>query len=543
VDMTMNNVPETLTGGEALVRRLLHHNLNTVFALPGIQNDHLFNAFYDHRHELRIVHTRHEQGAAYMALGAALATGQPSVCNVVPGPGVLNASAALATAQALNAPVLFICGQLALGQIGRRLGVLHETTGQFDLLRNLTKLALHITHPSEIPTALDKAVHALTTGRSSPVAVEVPMDVLAQSAPVAEPPAAPPMPAGPPLDGALLDRIAESLAAAQTPLIFVGSGALGVSDAVRALSEHLQAPVVSYRTGRGIVDSRSDLSFVLPAARTLWRESDAVLALGTTLRIPLQNWGRIPDQKLLRIDVDPTTHELIRKPDVALTARLEDALPALLDRLQARGRAPGGPRERLLAVRHDWERRASVLEPQISYLKVIRECLGETGILVDELTQMGFASRLVYPVYRPRTFLSTGYIGTLGYGFPTALGAKLARPECPVISITGDGGFLFCATELATAVQHRIPLTTIVFNDNRFGNVQQMQRNVYGGRVIATDLVNPDFVHFAESFGVRSHRVHSPSELAPVLERSLAADGPVLIEVPVGDMPSVDQFR
>lgn len=539
----MDGVTEKMTGGEAIVRRLLRHHLNTVFAVPGIQNDHLFNAFYDHREEIRVVHTRHEQGAAFLAMGAALSTGRPSVCNVVPGPGILNASAALATAHALGAPLLFLCGQIPLAQIGRRVGALHEISGQLEILGKLTKLALRITHPSEVPAVLDRAILALTTGRPGPVAVEVPMDVLAQQAPVMAQSLVTPVPAGPPVDQGLLDEIAEALFGAERPLIFVGSGALNVSDDVRTLSNLLKAPVVSYRTGRGILDSRDPLSFVLPAARPLWRQSDVVLALGTTLRLPLQSWERVQDQRVLRIDVDPATHELIRKPSVALTARLEEALPALLERLQVRGGRLRHDSDHILAARQDWERRVSVLEPQIAYLKVIRDCLGESGILVDELTQVGFASRLVYPVYQPRTFLSTGYMGTLGYGFPTALGAKVARPECPVVSITGDGGFLFCATELATAALHRIPLVTIVFNDNRYGNVQQMQRNVYGGRVIATDLSNPDFVRFAASFGIRAHRAQRLGELAQVLERSLQADEPALIEVPVGDMPSVDQFR
>ena len=196
-----------------------------------------------------------------------------------------------------------------------------------------------------------------------------------------------------------------------------------------------------------------------------------------------------------------------------------------------------------MAVRADWDQRASVLEPQISFLNVIRDVLGEEGIFVDELTQVGFASRIVMPVYRPRTFISTGYMGTLGYGFPTAIGVKVARPKAPVVSVTGDGGFMFAMPELATAVQHGIGLVTILFNNNQYGNVQQMQRDVYGGRVIATDLVNPDFVQLATSFGAQAYRAETPVELQRVLERAFGDDRPAVIEVPVGDMPSVDRFR
>lgn len=541
--MISENSVHRLTGGEAVARELIRHGLYTVYAVPGVQNDALFNAFFDYRQQLRVVHTRHEQGAAYLALGSALATGKPAVCSIVPGPGFLNASAALATAQALNAPVLFLCGQIPLAQIGKKRGALHEISDQLAMLRSLTKYATRVEHPSEVPLALRTAIAMLTSGRPGPVAVEIPMDVLAQSALVAVSESPTPQRQGPPLDESALDEMAIALARAEAPALFVGSGALDAAEHVRALAEMLDAPVVSYRTGRGVVDSRSDLSFVLPAARPLWSGSDLVLALGTTLRAPLQSWERVANQKLFKIDVDASAHELIRKPHAAVTARLEDALPYLREKIPGHLTPRPSRREQLRKVRAAWEQRVAVLEPQISYLKVIRECLGESGVLVDELTQVGFASRLVYPVYHPRTFLSTGYMGTLGWGFPTALGAKSAQPARPVVSITGDGGFMFAASELATAVQHRINLVTVLFNNNQYGNVQQMQRTLYGGRIIASDLVNPDFVRFAESFGVRSARARTPEELRPLLERALAAGEPALLEVQVGDMPSVDQFR
>jgi acetolactate synthase-1/2/3 large subunit len=222
---------------------------------------------------------------------------------------------------------------------------------------------------------------------------------------------------------------------------------------------------------------------------------------------------------------------------------LEDALPVLNAELaNARLNASWQP-DYIDAQQQHWRQRTSILQPQLDYLEVMRAALGETGIFVDELTQVGFASRIVMPVYHPRTFISTGYMGTLGYGFPTALGVKHARPDAPVISVTGDGGFMFGVAELATAVQHKIPLATVLFNNNQYGNVQQMQRDVYGGKVIATHLVNPDFVQLAQSFGARGQRVTSPKQLRAALDDAFAAPGPTLIEVPVGDMPSVDQFR
>ena len=187
--------------------------------------------------------------------------------------------------------------------------------------------------------------------------------------------------------------------------------------------------------------------------------------------------------------------------------------------------------------------RLAKLEPQLSYLAVIRAELPEDGIFVDEVTQVGFVSRLAYPVYQPRTYLSPGYQDNLGWGFATALGAQHARPDVPVLSITGDGGFLFTASEMATAVRHRIPLVTVLFNDGAFGNVRRIQEEKYGNRLIASDLANPDFVKFAESFGANAMRVKTEGQLRAALRRGFAKrDGPTLIEVPVGAMPSPWEF-
>ena len=187
-----------------------------------------------------------------------------------------------------------------------------------------------------------------------------------------------------------------------------------------------------------------------------------------------------------------------------------------------------------------WRQRLeTTLAPQVAFLDALRAELPEDGIYVDEVTQIGFAARLAFPVHRPRTFLSPGYQDNLGWGFATALGAQHARPDVPVVSINGDGGFLFTATELATAMRHRIPLTAIVFNDGAFGNVRRLQQEHYGNRLIACDLADPDFVRFGESFGAAAERVRTPKALGAALRRAFKRrDTPSLIEVPVGPMPN-----
>ena len=531
-----------LTGGEAVVDSLIAQGVNTLFALPGVQNDFLFNALYDRRGEVRVIHTRHEQGAAFMALGYALMRGDVGVYSVVPGPGFLNATAALATAYGLNARVLALIGQLPSTQIGKAEGILHEIPDQLGMLRSLTKWAERVNAPSEAPMLVAEAFRQMRSGRPRPVGLEVPMDVLAQRGPVDTSPIALPRYA-PPLDHELIEKAAALLSNAQNPAIYVGGGAQGVGDEVLALAEALQAPVVAHRTGLGVIDGRHPLSLHLPASHGYWKKVDVVLAIGGYLPSPPPECGGGDNLKVIHLVVARTAQVSLRRPTIALTARAEEALPELIARV-ARHNPPRPSRTgQMRESKADWAAQTAYLEEQIGYLKVIRDGLGEDGVFVEDLTQVTYAARYVLPVYTPRTYITTGYQGTLGLGFPTALGAKVARPDLPVIAVVGDGGFMFTVQELATAVQHKIPLVTLVFNNNAYGNVQQMQRNLHGNRVIATDLVNPDFVKLAEAFGALGLRANTLGELADAIQVGLKANGPTVIDVPHGEMPSVDKFR
>jgi acetolactate synthase-1/2/3 large subunit len=477
-----------------------------------------------------------------MALGYAQASGDVGVFNVVPGPGILNASAALATAYALNAKVFCLTGQIPSASIGKEQGVLHEINNQLDILKSLTKHADRANSANEVNAKIAESFKQLHSDMPRPVALEIPMDIL-QAKGMVEFPAQLPKSVQPPLDEALVIEAAKLIGQAKKPMIFVGSGAQGVSEQITQLANDLQAPVIGYRTGKGILDARHYLSLQQPAAKDYWMQADVVIAVGTNMRVPTGKWIKKHAPKIIRIDVDPKSHNKFVKPEIAITARAEKTLPVLLNQLKDTNIERPSRETELLAIRADWDKKVSVLDPQISYLKIIREALGEDGIFVDELTQIGFASRIAYPAYKPRTYITTGYQGTLGYGFQTALGAKVARPDVPVISVCGDGGFMFGVQELATAVQHKIAVCVLLFNNNQYGNVQEMQRNDYDGRVIATDLHNPDFVAMAKSFGAQAMQVNSFDELRAAIEQSKQVDIPTVIEIPVGDMPSVNQFR
>lgn len=530
-----------MSGGDAVVRSILRHGVSTIYGLPGVQSDHLFNAMFDAGEALKVVHTRHEQGAAYMALGAALATGKPAVYSVVPGPGFLNSTAALATAYSTGARVLALVGQIPSRAIGKGHGLLHEIPDQIGILRTLTKWADRITRPQDAPALVGKAFQMLHSGRPRPVGIELPPDVLAARAEVH---LVPPLTSeeGPPLDDDAIDRAAQLLAKAEHPVIFVGGGANEAIDEVRALAERLTAPVVAYRRGKGVLDERHPLSHVFVGGHRLWRNADVVLAVGTRLQLPISAWGVDDKLTIIKVDIDPAEMDRLRKPEIGLVG---DAA-AVLKRIAAQlVHLPAMRPERVAASRALKDVVAAdlaVLAPQIGHLKAIRDVLPDHGVVIDELTQVGYAGRNAYETRAPRTYISCGYQGTLGWGVAAALGAKHALGDVPVIALSGDGGFMFNVQELASAVRHRIPVVVVVFNDGAYGNVRNMQRDLHGNRLIASDLANPDFVRLAESFGIGGWRVTSPAALRQALDSALATNEPALIEVPCGDMPSPWQF-
>ena len=533
----------TRTVANLVVEMMIANGLTQFYCLPGIQNDPLFDALYDRTDALRPIHTRHEQGAAYMAMGAALATGKRQVYCVVPGPGFLNSSGALCTAYAVNAPVLVLVGEIPVGAIGKDLGLLHEIPDQLGVLRGLTKQAERITGAENAHGVLQDAFAALGSGRPRPVGVEVPTNVwknVVENVPnsLAVTPSG-----GPAVD---TDRIAQAnglLAGAKRPMIVVGSGAHDFSQDITRLAEMTGAAVVAFRNGHGAVSSDNPLRIGMPVAHSLWPEVDVVIGLGSRLSTQQLQWGVDEDLKMIHIDIDETEIGRVNAPTVGIHADLADALPLLLAELE--GQEPGNADWRVRIMEEDANFQkiyGDRLAPQLVWLEAIRAELPCDGIFVDELTQCGYVSRFTFPTFVPRGFISTGYQGTLGYGYATAIGVAHARRDVPVVSIGGDGGSLFTINELATAVHHDIPLTTVIFNDNAFGNVRLLQKTGYNERYIASKLTSPDFVKYAEAFGAQGLRATTPAELRSHLRTGMAHKGPTIIEVPVGELPGPWEF-
>jgi len=530
-----------MTSGEAAVSTLLAHGFDTVYALPGVHNDHLFDAFQRAGDNLRVIHARHEQGAAYMALGAALATAKAQAYSVVPGPGLLNSGAALLTAYGMNAPVLAIIGQIPAAAIGKGQGHLHEIRDQSGIIARLVDHYSHIKGPADSSVKVAKAIRSMHEGRPGPAAIECAIDVWGKRGPVEA--IVPPSPAR--LPDINIDKVraaAKLLGKANRVMIVAGGGAQDASVEVTLLSSMLQAPVLGYRRGRGVLDSRDPLSVTLPLGRELWAEADAVLAVGTRLLTPLTAWGVDKNLQIVRVDADPEQPARLHKPNVALTGDAAPILRSLIDELVKFNAQRGSRRDEMQERQAKLRQRLNKIAPQLAFLDAIRAELPEDGIYVDEVTQIGFAARLAFPVYKPRTFLSPGYQDNLGWGYATALGAQHARPDVPVLSINGDGGFLYTGNELATAMRHNIPLVAVVFVDGAFGNVRRIQQEQFGNRLIACDLANPDFVKYAESFGAAGRRASGPDELRLALREAFVRREPTLIEVPVPAMPSPWEF-
>jgi acetolactate synthase-1/2/3 large subunit len=526
-----------MTGGEALAAQLAREDVSTVFGVPGIQLDYAMDGLAKRGDEIRYVGARHEQGAGYFAFGYAQAGKKPGVCMVVPGPGLLNAAAALSTAYACSSRLVFVSGQIPSPQIGQGLGMLHEIPRQSELLASLTKWSAMARTPAEIPGLVREAFAQVRSGRPRPAGLEIPPDVLRATADVTILDPAPAEPLPPDIDA--ITRAARVLAAAERPVILAGGGvaAAEASRALTRLAEALDAPVVTSRNGRGAISDRHPLALTLLGGRQVLPTADVVLAVGTRF-ITLQGSPVVtnPATRVILVNADPDDLGGPRKPEVAVTGDARLALEALAEALPRRAVSSGRAAE-VTAVRAWCAAQLQQLAPQVSWLTAIRDALPDNGIFIDELTQVGYASRLFYPVYEPRTYLSPGYQGTLGYGFPTGLGAKVARPDVPVVAITGDGGFGWSLQELSTARKYGIGLVTVVFSDGYFGNVRRIQQEDFG-RTIGTDLVNPDFTALARAFGVAAARVTTPEQLTRVIREAGGGHEPLLIEVPVGEMPS-----
>ena len=531
-----------MSGAEALTKSLQQYGIDTIFALPGAQLDPMFGALYQTRETLRVIHTRHEQGTSYMAFGYAQSTGKVGVNLVVPGPGLLNASAGLSTAYACGAPVLCLAGQIPSKLIGQGIGQLHELADQPGAVASVTKWRGRADTPSDAPGKVREAFQQLNTGRVQPVLLEMAPDIMASRgdvellAPIASYDGMDPEP-----DEDLIEQAAALLGNAEHPAIMIGGGIWGAEESLLNLAEEIQAPVCTSPHGNGAIDSRHYLAQNLMCAKEDWDNIDVVLAVGTRYQAPA-SWGQHDGKKLIRIDIDANQSVQIATPDVHIISTAAKSLKMLAERVYRHNRKRESRESELSALKKTVMDRFNSLEPQYSYNMVIRDELPEDGIACFDITQLGYVAWFGFPTYQPRTLIHAGYQGTLGYVVPTAMGAQVANPDKKVVAVTGDGGFMFNVQELATAAQHNIPVVVILMNDGAFGNVKRNQKEDWNEQYLGVDLQNPDFMKLADAFGIMGQRVDSPIGLRGAIQNAFKQDGPALIEVTVGEMPSAWQY-
>ncbi|AHG63843.1 thiamine pyrophosphate-dependent enzyme [Advenella mimigardefordensis] len=536
------NETQTITGGQALVSNLINKQVEDLFMIPGIQLDWAVDALRQRSDAVRLYIPRHEQTTTYMADGYYRATGKVGAAMVVPGPGALNAGAGLATAYASNSKVLFITGQIHSSGIGKGCGLLHEIKDQTGFVRGLTKWNHLVSSAQDIAPSVDQAFHQLQSGRPRPVGLEIPHDFLSErlsgqfesdTAPL-------------PLQSTCLeesfvselDQAAQLIDQARFPVIYVGGGIISsnATEELAVLANKIHAPVVMSDNGRGALSDRHPLAMNALAGRAVFQHADVVLVIGSRFvdaLTPTLSWpaGRI---RFIHINIDADDLGSPRTPEIAIAADAALVLPILCERVTSRMVISA---EKAQDVKAWAQRQIDQIEPQASYIRALRQAIPEDGIFVNELTQVGYLARIAYPVYESRSYIGPGYQGTLGYGFPVALGAAVGAKGRRVVSITGDGGFGWNLQELATAQRYKLPITLIVFNDGHYGNVRAIQKREFGAEV-AVDLANPDFGLLARAFGVAFESVDTPEALSGAVRQANSHDGPVMIEVKIGVVPS-----
>ena len=534
------------------MKSLVGEGVEVVFGIPGIQIYGIIAALRDEP-RIHMVTTRHEQAATYLADGYARASGRPGVALVVPGVGLYNAAAGLTNAYSRSSPVLLIAGQIPRGAIGKNLGAVHEVMDQAGTVRSVTKWQRRVLRPRDVPDAVFEAFRQMRTGRPRPVLIEMPPEAGVEREEVEL------------RNPARISRIVPSpdqlreaagvIARSSTPLIFAGGG-VARSDGEKSLvkiAEATNIPVVTSSGGKGTIPDSHPLSYgscfsprgerqEMNQLYEVMQAADVVIGIGA--RFSLGNPAG-ESSMLVNINVDDSELTRVQSNTIPLHGDAKATIEAMLPYLTEgdAGNRPS-PVEAVAAARrliayYD----IRLKEPQYPVLEAMQRGTPEDAFIVWDVTQLGYYARTHWRVNHPKTYIDSGYSFNLGYAFPTALGAKVAKPDRPVVCMAGDGGFMFNSSELATAVKYGINVTTVLFRNDSYGNVARDLNEAFGG-AYETDLHNPDFVKFAESFGAVGMRADDPMELEELIPVALERQAPVVIDVPLGEMqiPRAPQF-
>lgn len=529
-------------GGTAVIQSLLAHGVDTVFGIPGVHNLDIYDALVD-APEITNILARHEQGVGFMADGYARATGKPGVALIVTGPGVTNVATAVGEAFADSTNMLVIATNLERQYLDSLAGNLHEMTDQMSVMRPIVKWSKRVMEAGDIPAAIDQAFAALATGRPRPVYLEIPIDVLAEEM---EMPESRPIAVEPLLPASVeIDRAVQLIGTAERICVIAGGGLNNMEGAalLTSFAERTGAAVVTSLMGKGAIAEdhpRAAGAFGYrwsndnPTA-DLMRGSDLAIAIGTGLGVRTTGNADMPlPQRLIHIDIDATEIGARYPTTLGIQADASATLRQLLAALDRQTSSRGWSDEEIAAVR---DRLAQPADERtagyLPWLRALRAGMDRDAILCNDMTMPAYEGVRYFPVYTPRTYTFPRGFGTLGSAMPTALGAKVGRPDRQVVSIAGDGGFQFTLEEIGVAVHHRIPVTMVVFNDATHSAVKVVQRRDYERRYVSVDLVNPDYVKLADAYGIVGKRIDSPDELTDALRSARDSDMPVLLDVPI----------
>ena len=534
-----------MSGAEAFVKALEREGVETLFGVPGGAVIPICDALYDA--DIRFVLARHEQGAAHMADGYARAIGRVGVCLATSGPGATNLVTGIATANIDSSPVVAFTGQVPTSMIGA------DAFQEVDIIgvtASITKYNIQVRRAGEIPHAVKAAFYIASTGRRGVVLVDLPKDAqigveemefpehieFKGYSPNVEP------------DPRELDRAATLLAKAEKPIILAGGGVIA-SDAcgeLLKLAELLMAPVATTLMGKGAIPSGHPLHIGMCGMHGTWEanhlvsEADVLLAVGS--RFSDRTTGRVEEfteGRIIHIDIDPSEFDKNVEASLRVRGDAKLALRGIIERLrQISRRSREGWMRRLEELREqrrrieEEERGEGVKPPDL--MKTLRRLLPKEAIVTTEVGQCQMWAALHFDVYAPRTFLSSGGLGTMGWGFPAAIGAKAAKPQVPVVDIAGDGSFGMTENNLATAVEEELPVIVIILNNRVLGMVAQWQRLFYGRRYFGVHLgSSPDFVRLAEAYGAVGVRPGSMEEFEEAVRMGIEGEVATVIDVPI----------
>ena len=529
-----------MSGGEALVNSLVREGVEVIFGLPGVQMYGVVSAIKENP-AIKMIVPRHEQATTYMADGYARASRGIGVAMVVPGPGLYNAAAGLSTAYSVSSQVLMIAGQIPRATIGKNLGGLHEVNDQLETIKPVTKFQKRIMNLKDIPDSMAEVFSELRNGHPRPVEVEMPPETMVEKDEVElyEP--------APQLRVAASDESIETAAKliidAKNPIIYAGTGVVRsqAEEELIQLTEATNIPVINSAGSKGVIsdDHKHSLGSSLSGKgpiKDLVESSDLIVVLGS--RFALRNPAGDGCQ-IIHLDIDPEETKIlegrIQKSVTSVNGDAKLSIQKLTDKIKSMGGTSlNSPGEIVAKIREQITSGDQITEPQNSILDSLRAGMPKETITVWDMTQMGYYSRAFWKTYYTSTYIDSGYSGNLGYAYPTALGAKVAKPDTPVVSISGDGGFMYNVQELSTAVKYGINTVAVVFNDNHYGNVRRDLEEDWTGDY-GTEFVNPNFVQMAESFGALGIKVTDPNKVGDAIAEAIAAERPALIDVDMID--------